>query len=100
MNKNDFVAKIATETKATKTATEEFVKAYNEVLTDALANGDGLTLVGFGTYKVSATKARKGRNPQTGKEINIPAGKRVSFSAGKTLKEKVNGKSAAKKAKK
>ena len=92
MNKEEFINKIIAKTNATKKATEEFVKAYSEVLTESLAKGEGLTLVGFGTYKVSTTKARKGINPQTKKEINIPASKRISFSAGKTLKEKVNGK--------
>jgi DNA-binding protein HU-beta len=55
----------------------------------ALAKGDSVSLVGFGTFKVAERKARKGRNPQTGKEINIATSKVPKFVAGKALKEAV-----------
>jgi DNA-binding protein HU-beta len=55
----------------------------------ALKKGDVVTLIGFGTFKVVKTAARKGRNPQTGKEIQIKASKRVKFAAGKALKDSV-----------
>ena len=52
-----------------------------------LKNGDAVSISGFGSFKVMNRKARKGRNPRTGKEIQIPAGKAVKFTAGKGLKE-------------
>ncbi|MCL0040381.1 HU family DNA-binding protein, partial [Thermodesulfovibrionales bacterium] len=56
---------------------------------DALTDGQKVTLVGFGTFSVFERKARKGRNPRTGEEIEIPAAKVPKFTAGKTLKEAV-----------
>ncbi|MEE9504839.1 MAG: HU family DNA-binding protein, partial [Thermodesulfobacteriota bacterium] len=67
-------------------------KALNSVIdgiTKALKKGDSVTLVGFGTFSVSKRKARKGRNPQTGKEIKIPARKVAKFKAGSDLKKAV-----------
>lgn len=60
-------------------------------LVDKIAEGDDITLVGFGTFKVSARAARKGRNPQTGAEIQIAASNAPEFKAGKSLKDACNG---------
>ena len=57
---------------------------------NALAEGDKIQLIGFGTFEVKGRKARKGRNPQTGKEIDIPASNTPVFKAGKALKDSVN----------
>lgn len=92
MNKNDLVAKIATKTELSKKDSECALNAVTGIITDALAKGDKVVLVGFGTFEVRARKARKGRNPQTKKEITIKASKAPVWKAGKTLKERVNGK--------
>ena len=90
MNKSDLVNAIATKTGATKKAAEESLNAFVSVVTDALVKGDKVQLVGFGTFETRKRAARKGRNPQTGAELKIPASKAPSFKAGKALKEKVN----------
>ena len=58
-------------------------------ITNALGQGDSVSLIGFGTFKVAERKARQGRNPQTGAEMHIPASKVPKFSAGKGLKDAV-----------
>ena len=68
----------------------ELIDAVTSSITKALKKGDTVTLIGFGTFKVSARAARTGRNPQTGKEIKIAARKAPGFSAGKALKDAVN----------
>jgi DNA-binding protein HU-beta len=73
----------------TKAAAGKALDAVVEVIKDALAAGETVTLTGFGSFKVSERAARTGRNPQTGKEINIPASKAVKFTVGKALKEAV-----------
>jgi DNA-binding protein HU-beta len=89
MNKQELVAKIATKAKVSKKDAGAMVDAFVETVMGAVKKGDKVTLVGFGTFSVTQRKARKGRNPQTGKEINIPAKKSPKFTAGKTFKEKV-----------
>lgn len=74
----------------TKVAAGKALDATLEALGEALANGDAITLVGFGTFKVSERAARTGRNPRTGQEIQIPAAKTVKFSPGKRLKDAVS----------
>lgn len=88
MNKGDLVNEVAKVVKTKKDA-QAVVDRVLSSITKALANGDSLSLVGFGTFKVAERKARKGRNPQTGKEINIAASKVPKFVAGKALKEAV-----------
>ena len=88
MNKADLVAEIAKKV-GSKRKAEEAVSCLLETITKALKKGQALTLVGFGTFSVSKRKARVGRNPQTGKEIKIPAKKVPKFSAGKALKNAV-----------
>jgi DNA-binding protein HU-beta len=98
MTKADLVEKIAKDAGITKAQAEKAANSTLAAMTDALKAGDKVTLVGFGSFSVSDRKARVGRNPQTGAALKIPARKAVSFSAGKPLKEAVQG--AAKKAKK
>ncbi len=89
MNKkqlSDFTAEHAGLTKA---KAEAAVDAVFTAIADALGNGDDATFVGFGTFSVAERGARKGRNPQTGAEMDIPASKTVKFKAGKDLKEKL-----------
>ena len=90
MNKSELVAAISAKTNETKKVTEETLNAFIEVVTETLKKGDKIQLVGFGTYETKSRAARKGRNPQTGEEIKIPASKVPSFKAGKTLKDEVN----------
>jgi DNA-binding protein HU-beta len=90
MKKEDLVKLIVEETGLTKKKSGDVLKAILEGISSALEKGESLSLVGFGSFKVVDRSAREGRNPQTGKKINIPASKAVKFSPGKTLKEKVN----------
>lgn len=89
MNKKDLVEKVSKKTGSTKKDTQAVIDATLAAVMDALKKGDKVTLVGFGTFSVVKRKARKGRNPQTGKEINIAARKSPKFTAGKFFKEKV-----------
>lgn len=90
MNKGDLVNAIATKTGATKKAAEESLNAMLDSIKEALVNGDKVQLVGFGSFETKARAARKGKNPQTGAEIKIPACKAPAFKAGKALKDIVN----------
>ena len=90
MNKQDLIAKIVKETGATKSQATRIVNVVLTSMTKALKKGDAVTFVGFGTFKTSLRKARKGRNPLTGGAIRIPKRKAVRFSAGKALKKAVN----------
>ena len=89
MNKAELVEEVSSETGLTKKASREAVDAMTSVITDALAREDKVTLVGFGAFQVMKRKARKGRNPQTGKELQIPAKKVAKFKPGKGLREAV-----------
>ena len=73
----------------TKAQTERFLDATIASLIEALKKGDSVSFTGFGSFKVVQRAARKGRNPRTGKEINIPASKAVKFTVGKQLKDSV-----------
>ena len=99
MNKAEVVSKVAEEAKITKASADKAFQAVIGCIQGALTNGEKVCFVGFGTFSVSDRKARKGRNPQTGKEIKIAAKKVPKFTAGSSLKEAVSGK-AAKPAKK
>ena len=92
MNKAELVAAIAAKTGDSKKATEALVNAFTGVVAEALAGGDKVQLVGFGSFEVRKRAARKGRNPQTKEEIKIPASKAPVFKAGKALKDLVNKK--------
>jgi DNA-binding protein HU-beta len=97
MNKTELIASVAAKTKMTKKATGEAIAAIVASIEKELSKGGKVQLIGFGTFQVRARKARKGRNPQSGKPIQIPASKHPVFSAGKALKDAANGKKAAKK---
>ena len=89
MNKADLVRKVTNQTGLTKNASREAVDAITSVITDALATGERVTLVGFGTFQTVQRKARRGRNLRTGETIQIPAKKVLKFRPGKGLREKV-----------
>ncbi len=90
MNKGELVAKISDGAEISKASAGRVLDSIIESVTQELATGGEVALVGFGTYKVSERAARKGRNPQTGAEIQIAAAKVPSFKAGKALKDACN----------
>jgi len=90
MTKDELVTKIAEEAGITKKEAGEALKAFTGSVSGALAKGDSVSLVGFGTFSVADRAARTGRNPQTGATIQIKASKAPKFKAGKSLKEAVN----------
>jgi DNA-binding protein HU-beta len=90
MNKTELIEAIATGSKLSKADSKKALEAFIKVTTSALKRGDRLTLVGFGSFSVTKRSARTGRNPQTGKEIKIPAKKVVKFKAGSELSKTVN----------
>lgn len=90
MNKSELIDAVAESADISKAAAGRAVDAVVESVTDALKNGDQVTLIGFGTFSVKERAARTGRNPQTGAEIQIAAAKIPSFKAGKALKDAVN----------
>ena len=89
MNKTELVAAVAAEAELSKKDAEAAVKAVIDSVTEALADGDKVALVGFGTFEVKTRAARTGKNPRTGEAISIPASKVPSFKAGAALKNAV-----------
>ena len=89
MTKADLVAKMAKDAKISKAAAGKALNSAIDGISKALKKGDSVTLVGFGTFGVSKRAARKGRNPQTGATIDIPARTVPTFKAGKGLKDAV-----------
>ena len=87
MNKVEIESKIVQETGLDKTYQQEI---FLNTIEDSLASGDTVRLVGFGTFQTTDRKERIGVNPSTGEKITIPASKKPSFRAGKTLKAAVN----------
>lgn len=92
MNKTELVNSIASKSGLNKKNSEAALNAFISSVEDTLGKGDKVVLVGFGTFEVRKRAARKGRNPQTKKEITIPASKAPVFKAGKGLKDIVNKK--------
>ena len=90
MNKTELVAAVAAKAEISKKDAEAAVTATFDAITSALADGDKVALVGFGTFAVTERAARTGLNPQTKEKIEIPASKAPSFKAGKALKDAVN----------
>ncbi|MCB6183100.1 HU family DNA-binding protein [Leeia sp. TBRC 13508] len=90
MNKSELIDQIAEQAEISKAAAGRALDATLGAVKDALAKGDMVTLVGFGTFYVGERAARSGRNPRTGKPIDIKAAKSPKFRAGKTLKDAVN----------
>jgi len=92
MNKEELVQEIAKKAKVTQKDAGEVLGALVDTIQKTVAKGKKVTLVGFGTWEARKRAARTGRNPQTGKEIKIPAKTVPVFSAGKKFKTTVNGK--------
>ena len=92
MNKSELVSAIAEGAQLTKVDADKCLNGIIDTLTGCLAGGDKLTLVGFGTFSVAERGARTGKNPQTGKAIEIPASVTPKFKAGNTLKTLLNSK--------
>ncbi|WP_017446184.1 HU family DNA-binding protein [Gayadomonas joobiniege] len=90
MNKSQLTDKIATEADISKASAGRALDAFIETVTGALAEGDQVALIGFGTFSVRDRAARTGRNPQSGETIEIPAAKIPAFKPGKALKDAVN----------
>ena len=90
MNKEELVQEVAKKAKVTQKDANEILSTIVEVITKTVSKGKKVTLVGFGTFEAKKRAARTGRNPQTGKEIQIPAKTVPTFSAGKAFKEMVN----------
>jgi DNA-binding protein HU-beta len=89
MNKTDLINAVAEATELSKKDTTKAVDAIFDTIQNALANGDKVQLIGFGNFEVRERAARKGRNPQTGEEIDIAASKVPAFKPGKALKDAV-----------
>ena len=98
MRKAEVVAAVAEELKVSKASAAKAFGVVIDCIEGALKKGEKVTFVGFGTFSVAQRKARKGRNPQTGKEIKIATKKVPKFTAGASLKASVNGKASVKKA--
>lgn len=90
MNKTELIAAIAEQAEISKKDAEKALKAFVDVVTEQLKEGEKVQLVGFGTFEVSERAAREGRNPQTGETMKIAASKAPKFKAGKALKDMVN----------
>jgi DNA-binding protein HU-beta len=90
MNKQELVDAIVGKTEQTKAMTSEQLDALLQIITESLAKGEAVQLIGFGSFSTGSRTARTGRNPRTGEEIRIAAAKTVKFTAGKAFKEAVN----------
>lgn len=86
MNKKELIDSVAASAKVTKTEAAKILDGMLAVIGKTLKKGDSVTLVGFGSFSVSKRAARKGKNPQTGQELTIPARKVARFKPGKALK--------------
>ena len=87
MNKAELIQEVATQAGLKVKEATDLLDGFVAATGEALAQGDKVAITGFGTFSVAERKARKGRNPQTGKEIKIPASKSPRFTAGKALKD-------------
>ncbi|MBF7082691.1 HU family DNA-binding protein [Desulfallas sp. Bu1-1] len=90
MNKAELIASVAEKAELTKKDAEKAVSALLATVEEALAKGEKVQLVGFGTFEIRERAARKGRNPQTGEEIEIAAARVPVFKAGKALREAIS----------
>jgi len=91
MNKSELAASVAQASGLSAAAASKVIDAVFDTITNALKKGDDVRLVGFGNFSVSERAAREGKNPRTGEAIQIAASKQPKFSAGKGLKDAVNG---------
>ena len=90
MNKSELIAALAEKSALSKKDSEKVLNAFVESVSESLAKGEKIQLIGFGTFDVKKRPARTARNPRTGAEIKIAASKAPAFKAGKALKDKVN----------
>jgi DNA-binding protein HU-beta len=90
MNKSDLIKSMSEKGDITRADAEKALYAFVESIEEALVNGDKVQLIGFGSFEVRERAERKGRNPQTKKEITIKASKAPVFKVGKALKDMVN----------
>lgn len=91
MNKHELISAIAQDAELTKKDAENALAAAVKAISNALAEGDKVQIVGFGTFEIRERAARTGKNPRTGEVIDIAASKVPAFKAGKALKDLVNG---------
>jgi DNA-binding protein HU-beta len=89
MTKSELIDRVAKEAKIPRAAAERAINSFTDTVCEVLKTGDKITLTGFGTFQVSNRAPRKGRNPRTGEEINIPAVKIPKFKCGKGFKDAV-----------
>lgn len=89
MNKAELVSSVADRAEVTKKDAEKVITAVFDVVEEAMAKGEKVQLVGFGTFEVRDRAARTGRNPQTGEEIQIAATRVPAFRAGKALRDSI-----------
>jgi DNA-binding protein HU-beta len=92
MNKTELINAVAEASELSKKDATKAVDSVFDTILDALKSGEKIQLIGFGNFEVRERSARKGRNPQTGEEIEIPASKVPAFKPGKALKDAVSGK--------
>ena len=90
MNKTELIAAVAEKAELSKKDAEKAIKAFTDVVSEELANGGKIQLVGFGTFEVAERGEREGRNPKTGETMMISASRTPKFKAGKALKDMVN----------
>ncbi len=90
MNKTELIAAMAENAELSRKDAEAALKAFVEVVSDALKKDDKVQIVGFGTFEVSERGEREGRNPQTGETMTIKASRNPKFKAGKALKDALN----------
>ena len=91
MNKYELIETMANELEYSKADTERWLNAFIDTVTTNMKKGDGVKIIGFGTWKTAKRKARVGRNPQTGQEVKIPARTVPVFRPGNELKNWING---------
>ncbi|MCQ2384894.1 MAG: HU family DNA-binding protein [Paludibacteraceae bacterium] len=89
MNKTELIEKMASRTGMTKKCAQEALNAYIDVVTETLAKGEDVALIGFGTFSVAERPAHEGINPRTHEKIQIPASKTAKFKVGASLKEAI-----------
>ena len=90
MNKTELIQEVAQKANLTQTQTQDAIAVLLKTITRVVADGDKVTLIGFGSFEPKERSAREGRNPKTGEVIQIPAARVPTFSAGKAFREAVN----------
>ena len=90
MNKSELITALAEKAEFSKKDAEKVLNAFVDSVTESLAKGEKIQMIGFGTFEVKTRPARTARNPRTGAEIKIATSKSPAFKAGKALKDKVN----------